>query len=122
MRLDMNEYVALVGFLSILMIQGILLWKCLAIEHAMVTESGAVQTGLGNVGNLLDEGLDLASEFFDGQKKANPAIQAMSASIPEFILSTLMSRMQMPDHGSEAQRQISEEKNDPQTEEISEPD
>ena len=120
----MNEYVFLVGILFILLIQGILLWKCLAIEHAMVTESTTVQTGLGNVGSLLEEALDLASDFFSGPPKPNPAVQAISESIPQLILSALMSKVSMAQEHApqeQAHRSIPEDVSTP-PEADSEPD
>ena len=122
----MNEYVALAGILTILLIQAILLWKCLAIEHAMVAESETVQTGLGNVGSLMDEALDLASEFFNRSKPVNPLFQQATESIPQILLGALMNKMSIPEeHGRKEEppnRQISEIDSPNQTTEVSEPD
>jgi len=104
----MSDSLIIAGVWTMLVIQTVLLWRCINLHgkfdhfsEAMGAESGIIKNGLVSVSDLLDEALDMSSEMMSGPSPLQYTNQSTGESIPEMILGALMNRMAMNnEHGS----------------------
>lgn len=82
--------------------QGFIIWECMKMKGLVSNESLDLRKELVNLGSLVDEAID----FIADSASPSPIAAAAGGSIPEIILSGLMSKMMMPsEHGSKTQQE-----------------
>jgi len=95
--MPMNMQVEIITLALILLIasHSLLIKKCFALAHQLPVHAetfedraGSIETGLTSVQSLLDEALDLISEFGNNVVPTN--LTQTPSSIPEMILSRLL--------------------------------
>jgi len=109
--ITMSDSLIIAGVWTMLIIQTVLLWRCLNLHgkfdhfsEAMGTDSGIIKSSLVNVGDLLDEALDMGGELMSGPSPLQYTNQTTGESIPEMILGALMNRIKMSsEHGSQTE-------------------
>ena len=100
----MSEWLLLMSMLLLAMGHVLLIKKCGSLESQIPQQTNGLKTMMGEVRDLLDEALDLLADA--PASSALPAQMGQAESIPNLLLSTLITRMGMgPEHGRTPQPQ-----------------
>ncbi len=100
----MGEWFLMLAMLLVAMGHVLLIKKCASLESEIPNQTSGLKSMMGEVRDLLDEALDLLADAPAGP--ALPAQMGQAESIPNLLLSTLISRMSMaPADGSTTQPQ-----------------
>ena len=97
----MQDELTLLAMILLIISNGFLIFGCREIQRQMPQQSTTIQKCMGGVTELLDEALDMMSEFGNPAASVNPIVQGASESIQQILLKSLISKMSMPqDYGS----------------------
>ena len=89
----MVEWFLMLALLLVALGHVLLIKKCASLESEIPNQTNGLKSMMGEVRDLLDEALDLLAE--GPASSALPAQMGHAESIPNLILSTLLSRMNM---------------------------
>ena len=107
----MIEYLIAICLLLLTLGHGILIHGCMTWTKERRATTAGLEDKLATLATLIDEGLDLLSEA-TGDGPANAIAQPVF-DLKQTLLAGLLSKMNMgEDHGTQEERQISEEEND----------
>jgi hypothetical protein len=108
----MIEYLVGICLLLLTVGHGILIHGCMKWAVERRASTGMIDDRLAALATLLDEALDLFSDITGDAPSNNPMTQT-PFDMKEILSTLLMSKL-MPDpqHGTQEERQISEEEND----------
>jgi len=101
---DMGEWFLMLALLFVAIGHVLLIKKCASLESEIPNHTNGLKSMMGEVRDLLDEALDLLADA--PASPALPAQMGQAESIPNLLLSTLISRMSMgPDDARTTQPQ-----------------
>ena len=108
----MIEYLIAICLLLLTLGHGILIHGCMTWTKERRATTAGLEDKLATLATLIDEGLDMLNEVTGDAPSASPMTHA-PFDLKEMLTAALISKIGIgPEHGTQEERQISEEEND----------